>query len=1107
MATHIDQHSAHPLIAGRAARTSRQLSLARRISLSAVSGLVLAANLVGATSAQASLSPAPRITNTHASLNRTTTRLAQPRTVDLVIAASTDVHGHLRGWDYYNGAVDATQGLSRIATVVDSVRLANPDRVVLLDAGDLLQGTPLTFVPARVTRPSLHPVIAAMNAMRYDAATVGNHEFNYGVPFLDATVKQAHFPFLAANVKNANGTLHYPSTITITRGGIRIAIVGATTQGANVWDRDHLRSARVTVTDIVPTVRSAVAKARATGADVVVVLLHSGIQGEQGYDTTATKLAPENVADRVAKQIPGIDLIVFGHTHRELADTTIAGTLLMQPRNGATSVGLATLSMQKKGVKWEVASKHGVMVQAAGHVESRAVLAVTDAGHRAAEDWVKVPVGQTATAWRGDSTRVVDTPLVDFVLETMRRVARTDLAATPSFSLDAHFDVGAITIAHLAQLYPYDNTLRAVRVTGKQLREFLEHSSRYYRTLNTDGSAPAAGIVDQNVAGYNFDMVAGADYTIDLRKPIGQRITSLSVKGKSVTDSDSFTMALNNYRQNGGGGYSMVSSAPVTFVKNVDLKELLIDEVKHSGIMRPADYFKQNWHIEPASAVALAYAAQNRTRSAATGARTLRVITTSDFHAALEGRKDDQGRMHGGAVALLATITQARNECKNTCTSINIDGGDLFSGTPASDWDSGRPTVAAYNRLGISAGALGNHEFDFGQDTLKMRLAQLNYRVLAANVVGDDGKIPSWLKPDTIVERNGLRIGIVGVAAEFTPTNTKSRNVKGLKFLPEAPAIDQRIRALRAQQVDAVIVTMHDGGRCQTGVSDGCSGPGMSVVRALTEKPDAVVLAHAHTNVLLNINGIPSVQVSSNGRSIGVIDIPLSPTGEARITYREVYGDSLASVDPILDTIVQNAVERVRVRLEKPVAIIAEQMTRRGEQYPLGNLIADAMRVMSNSDFGAWNNGGIRADLRAGPANVGTVHELSPFGNNVVRVSVRGRDLSTLIENFVRGKNPSGHVSGIIVTYDSTKAPGQRIVSLTLPDGRALEPDRVYTMGINDFMLDDPTFMRPNLLVSTEILAVRDEDAIAEYLRRLPQPVKPPSDVRIHAAPASREEQ
>jgi 2',3'-cyclic-nucleotide 2'-phosphodiesterase (5'-nucleotidase family) len=247
--------------------------------------------------------------------------------IELVVAATTDVHGWLRGWDYYRDTPDTSRGLARAATIVDSLRATHAGRVVLVDAGDLLQGNPLAYLAA-TQRTSPHPIIAAMNAMRYDAATIGNHEFNYGLATLDRALADARFPFLAANAYQIDGSRAYPAYTIVERAGVRVAIVGATTPGAMLWDASNL-AGRLQIRDIVSAVATGVREARERGrADVVVVVLHSGLAGST-YDTLTTHLPPEDAAVRVAERVPGIDLIVFGHTHREVADTTIGGTMLV----------------------------------------------------------------------------------------------------------------------------------------------------------------------------------------------------------------------------------------------------------------------------------------------------------------------------------------------------------------------------------------------------------------------------------------------------------------------------------------------------------------------------------------------------------------------------------------------------------------------------------------------------------------------------------------------------------------------------------------------------------------------------------------------------------
>jgi 2',3'-cyclic-nucleotide 2'-phosphodiesterase (5'-nucleotidase family) len=475
--------------------------------------------------------------------------------------------------------------------------------VVLIDAGDMLQGTPLTYVAARRERFSVHPVFAAMNAMHYDAAAVGNHEFNYGLPLLYSAAKGAHFPLLAANAYAASGRAPFPSRKVVERDGVRIAIIGATTPGSNAWDRDNL-AGRLTIGAVLPAVRAQVDSARRERADVVVVVLHTGLGEPSSYDTIATRLPSENVAAEVARQVPGIDLIVYGHSHKQMADTVIGGALLMQPKNWATSVGVAELHLAHDGDRWRVASKRSQLIPAAGHAEQSSVARAAAAGHEAARNYVATIIGSTDARWSADSGRVADAPLADLILEVERRTAQSDLASTAVFDVGARIDSGHITVGEIARLYPYENTLSAVRITGAQLRAYLEYSARYYGTYGTGEPA-----VHTDVPGYNFDVVSGAEYTIDLSHPVGSRITSLSVRGKPVTDTDSFTLALNNYRRSGGGGYAMLKDAPQVYSGTVEIRDLLIAEVERRKHIAPSDYFQRNWSIVPAAAIPAAYLA------------------------------------------------------------------------------------------------------------------------------------------------------------------------------------------------------------------------------------------------------------------------------------------------------------------------------------------------------------------------------------------------------------------------------------------------------------------------------------------------------------------
>ena len=517
-------------------------------------------------------------------------------TLDLVVAATTDVHGRARGWDYYANAADTTRGLARVGTIIDSLRRAAVMPVVV-DGGDIIQGNPLAYVAARVDTTMTNPVIAAMNAIQYDAAAIGNHEFNFGLATLERAVREAEFPLLAANAYTTTGQRAFHPWAISTRHGVKIGIVGATNPGSMVWDRDNL-AGKIVIRDIVPEVATAVREVRATGAAVVIVLVHSGLNEPSSYDTVAAPVASENVAARIAHAVPGIDLIVYGHSHKEMADTVINGTLLMQPRQWATSVAIAHLGLVRRDGRWHVATRRSSIVPVAGHREFPAVIAVTQEGHRAAIRYATTPIGTTPVAWHADSARVVDTPLIDFILSVEQRASGAQLASTAAYSTDASLAAGPITVARLSALYPYDNTLRAVRISGAQLRAYLEQSARYFQRT-PDGRFG----IDASIPGYNYDMVSGVDYTIDVSQPVGERIVTLTYEGRAVAPTDTFTMALNNYRQTGGGGFSMLRDAPVVYDRQLEIRQLLIDEVRRRGTISPADYFHPNWRIVPASAI------------------------------------------------------------------------------------------------------------------------------------------------------------------------------------------------------------------------------------------------------------------------------------------------------------------------------------------------------------------------------------------------------------------------------------------------------------------------------------------------------------------------
>lgn len=990
----------------------------------------------------------------------------QGRPVELVIAATTDVHGRLRGWDYFANAPDPARGLARAATIVDSLRRAARGRVILVDAGDLLQGNPMTYVAARIDSGAPSPVVAAMNAMRYDAAAVGNHEFNYGLGIFDRARAQARFPFLAANTRRLDGGRPFPARTTVERAGVRVAIIGVTTPGSMVWDRDHLRG-RLEVTDIVTALPAEVAAARAEGADVVVVIAHAGLAGESSYDTVGTGVASENPMARVAQEVPGIDVLVIGHSHRELADSTINGVLVVQPRNWATSVAVARLTVARRDGRAVVSAKRGTLVPAAGHAEHRDVVRPVERAHRSAVRYATTVIGRTEVAWRSDSARLRDLPLIDLIQEVQRKASGAQLSTAAAFSLDATLPPGEITVAQIARLYPYENSLRALRLSGAQVRAFLEHSARYWTVQAAADGTPRVA-PDPRIPGYNFDLLAGAEYEIDLSRPIGQRITALTYEGRPVAPTDSFTVAINNYRAGGGGGYDMLRGAPVVWESPTEIRDLLIEEVRRRGVLRPEDFHRENWRLLPPR-------------------RSLRVIAINDFHGALVKRPDGTAGDRGGAAEMAAMIRRAASECEPLCVPLLLHGGDLFQGTPASNFAFGTPVVRILNALGFVAGALGNHEFDWGQDTLRARMADLRSPILGANVTFADGRDVPWIPDDTLLTVAGVRVGVVGIADPATPRTTMPAHVWDLRFADPAPIVRTRAAALRARGAEKVVLVAHLGAFCDRNDADQCDGEVVDLARALgAGAVDAIVAGHTHTPIGTIIDGTPVVQARSSGRAIGVVDLTLgTPATPRRPEVRSVTSDSITP-DPEVAAIVREAVGAVATRVTAHVVEVAERLPRAGDQYALGNLIADAQRIAGNGDVGVMNNGGIRTELRAGPARWGDLHEIQPFENRLVAVTVRGDALRRYLEELVKGSGVRFHVSGLTLEFDPGAPAGSRVRRVTMADGSRLDPRRRYRVIMTNFLAAGGDGAELAQGATVEELGVIDLDALVAHLKSQP---------------------
>jgi 2',3'-cyclic-nucleotide 2'-phosphodiesterase/3'-nucleotidase len=512
-------------------------------------------------------------------------------TVRVILVASTDLHGYVTDWDYLQNTA-WPGGLARAATVVDSLRQKYPGQVVVVDAGDALQGNPFAAYFGREARRDPHPVIEAMNLMGYDAATLGDHDFDFGVETLQHALAAAAFPFVSGNlhVLPADTAILAPYTV-VNRNGVRIAIAGFTTPATMISNGDKLKG-RMRLERIEPLAEAVVREMR-RDADLIVILSHSGLDGGASYDTAG--VGSEQVSARFAAGAVKPDLVVVGHSHRELIDTVIGGVHFVQPRPEGRSLAVVHIALLPKGNQLQLVRIRAERVPLEEVRPSDRLQRRLSDPHRAVLGWIETRVGENERRLSLGAGRVEDVPLTRFINDVQRRAARSDLSATPVLDTRAGLDEGELTIGELFRIYPVENTLRSVRISGAQLKAYLEQCARYFY-------ADSTGLVATNrfVAPANYDVIGGAQYTIDLSQPMGSRVTRLEVRGRPVAPTDSFTLALSSSRQLGLGNFAMFAGARVVYDRGEYIRDLLIADIRRRHTLLKTDYTGSDWGLAPA---------------------------------------------------------------------------------------------------------------------------------------------------------------------------------------------------------------------------------------------------------------------------------------------------------------------------------------------------------------------------------------------------------------------------------------------------------------------------------------------------------------------------
>ncbi|HKP38226.1 MAG TPA: 5'-nucleotidase C-terminal domain-containing protein [Pyrinomonadaceae bacterium] len=524
---------------------------------------------------------------------------AAPQRAHIVILSTTDMHGRIFPIDYYTNKYDNV-GIAKVGTLIREARKNNPD-LLLVDSGDTIQGTPLEYLHNRRNNTPPDPMMLAMNSLGYDAMAVGNHEYNFGLKVVEKARSEAKFPWLSANtyetqVKGDPSNYHKPYLIKEVQG-VRVGILGLTTPGVPNWENKPNYEG-LEFRETVSEAQKWVKVLREVGkVDLVVIPMHMGIEEDLRTGTPNPSQVPnENAALAIARNVPGVDVIVMGHTHREVPSLVVNGVLFSQANRWASHLARVDLYLEKNEPtgRWQVIAKSARTIPVTEKtVIDPEIAKLGEPYHKETQDWLARTIGQSSDDLTSQGCRFRDTAIIDLIHRVQLEAGKADVSMAACFNPDARIPKGAVTVRDIAALYEYENTLVTLELTGQQVKDSLEHSTKYFRDYQ-----PGKGLselIDTRIPGYNFDMAEGVTYDIDLTKPVGRRIQNLKFKGQPLAPTQKLRVVTNNYRVNGGGGFTMYKDAPVIYRSSEEVRELIIDWVERNKTVptQPSN----NWRI------------------------------------------------------------------------------------------------------------------------------------------------------------------------------------------------------------------------------------------------------------------------------------------------------------------------------------------------------------------------------------------------------------------------------------------------------------------------------------------------------------------------------
>ncbi|MBC6971591.1 5'-nucleotidase C-terminal domain-containing protein [Bacillus sp. Xin] len=519
--------------------------------------------------------------------------------VNINILLTSDIHGTIYPLHYRNNET-AEIGLAKLATRITQERNQH-EHVIVIDNGDFIQGTPFTYYYVKYIQHKNNPMSLIANYIGYDAAVIGNHEFNYGMDVLNKAVLNANMPYLSANILNKHTKYPYfgkPYIIKHIHPNIKIAILGVTTHYIPNWEQPH-HIKDLLFEDALETTKKWVSYIREQEQPhLLIVAYHGGFERDLQTGVPTEILTGENQGYAMCQEIEGIDILLTGHQHRYISNTKVNGVTVLQTGSNGHSLGKVHVKLEQNKDRWILMECHSELLSAQDIPVDETALSLVSTYEKQTQKWLDQPIGTIIgdmLIYDAMQTRLQDHPFIEFINKVQMEVAGVNISCTSLFHNESSGFPKHITMRDIVSNYIYPNTLKVIRITGKDIKEALELSAEYF-TLNTEGDIivnPA--YTTPKPQHYNYDMWEGISYILNISKPVGQRVVSLQYNRSPIQLDQEYDVVMNNYRASGGGNYFMYQNKPIIKDIPTDMSEIIANYILDRGTIEATT--NRNWKV------------------------------------------------------------------------------------------------------------------------------------------------------------------------------------------------------------------------------------------------------------------------------------------------------------------------------------------------------------------------------------------------------------------------------------------------------------------------------------------------------------------------------